>query len=163
MIAIDGNRSPPLANTIFPSLCLPRARVVIVQSANTSEPYPTPVLPRSFEEQLPGLSATPNAVGTLNHNLVVLGFYSSTQAGLALTSHNSAAHSAFTRSSFGGVPFGTVRKLRFFFRNSDVDTVLSIELLRYMKRLECLEMNRGTAEPLARRVIRRGYVPHSPH
>jgi hypothetical protein len=57
---------------------------------------------------------------------------------------------AFAQSTFGGLPFHSVRKLRVSFRISTggVETVFLFTLLRYLKGLECLALKWSTVGPL---------------
>ena len=135
----------PLKIPILPVLCLPRARRVNVRSLRNTTISDAPILPSSFEEQLPNLSAMPEVSVTLG-NEFKLEFSGPGQSGLTLFVGTPGF--IFTRSMFGGAPFGSVRKLRSCFPRRAVDWVPFVEVLRAMGGLEWLEMERNIGGPL---------------
>jgi hypothetical protein len=143
-IAVDEAWFDPAASPILPALCLPRVRRVTMRSINPGGLYTTPILPRSFEERLPGLNVTPEVNVTLDKGSTFHGLYQSK----LILSLKPTANCAFTQSMFGGTPFDSVRKLRVSFRNSAMDAVFFVGLLRSLRGLECLEMKRNTVGPL---------------
>ncbi|KAF9644506.1 hypothetical protein BDM02DRAFT_3131713 [Thelephora ganbajun] len=137
----------PLASPILPGLRLPSARRVTMESIRAYGVPPTPILPLSFEERLPGLSATPYALVVLDKNIIAIQFCGLCESKLTLCI-NSFVHCAFTQVTFGGTPFGSVRRLHVCFRGSAVDSIFFIKILRVMKGLEWLEMEWNTVWPL---------------
>jgi len=55
----------------------------------------------------------------------------------------------FRQPAFGGAPFGSVRKLQACFQCRAVDSVSFFAVLRAMRWLEWLQMERNTGRPLA--------------
>ncbi|KAF9782310.1 hypothetical protein BJ322DRAFT_1075460 [Thelephora terrestris] len=108
----------------------------------------TPILPLSFERQLPRISDTPTVSIGFEENITIM-FCGSCNSKLT-RSIDLDAHAPYARSTFGGLPFHSVRKLRVSFRNSTggVDTVFLFTLLRYLKGLECLTLKWNTVGPL---------------
>ena len=55
---------------------------------------------------------------------------------------------AFTRSTFGGVPFGSVRRLHVCFPDPGMNSASFVAMLQTMRGSERLEMERNTEGPL---------------
>jgi hypothetical protein len=145
-ITTNGQLIGPLENPISPVLCLPNARRVNIHSINAIEVPPTPILPLSFEQRLPGLSATPEVSVTLGRelNIELCGLH---QSKLTL-SIDAILHSAISLSMFGGAPFGSVRKLHVRLPRPPVDVKFFVKMLRVMRKLEWLGVEQGTEKPL---------------
>ena len=146
-ITADHQSLGPLEISILPALCLPSAHRVSIWSIRLLGITPTPILPLSFEERLPGLSTTPEVFVTLGEEFNI-GFFGPRQSALTLSVHWVAPF-AFTPSTFGGVPFGSVRKLRACFTGPLQNSVYLVALLRAMEGLEWLEVERNVGDPLA--------------
>ena len=144
---IEDNWLRPVTNQILPSLKLPRARNVLLQFTRASGFPPAPVLPLSFGEQLPNFGVIPKASAALKTDVNGIVLYGLGDSKLTL-SINSNTPCTFTRSTYGGLPLESVRRLRVSFRNSVVDTVFFIHLLRSMKGLEFLQLKGNTIVPL---------------
>jgi len=147
-IMTDGEHIGPLIIPVLPALCLPGALKVSVRSIGAFTIPPTPILPLSFEERLPALSATPEVSLTLG-NEFGLGFFGPDQSELTLCI-DILLGSIITQSMFGGAPFGSVRKLHACFQSHGVDSMAFVALLRVMGGLEWLEMVHNTGGPLIR-------------
>ena len=145
-IMTDGEYIGLLAIPVLPALCLPGAHRVSVRSISTFTFPPTPILPLSFEERLPALSVTPRVSVTLGDEFK-LEFFGPDQSELTL-SINTLLGFIFTQSTFGGAPFGSVRKLHACFSSRNVDPVTFVAVLRAMGGLEWLEMEHDTGGPL---------------
>jgi hypothetical protein len=75
-------------------------------------------------------------------------FYGLHQCKLTL-SIDSIQDVAPAQSMFGGAPFGSVRKLHIHFAGPPINLTLFVVMLRAMRGLEWLEMERNIGEPLA--------------
>ena len=136
----------PLTIPILPALCLPRTHRVSIRSARTRGSSGAPILPLSFEERLPALSATPLVSVTLS-NKFKLKFFGPGRPELTL-SVGLRMGFTFTQSTFGGTPFGSVRKLHACFPTHSMGSASFIAMLRPMRELERLEMEIATGPPL---------------
>ena len=145
-IMVDGEYIGSLTIPILPALCLPGARRVSVRSINVFTVPPTPILPLSFEKRLPALRITSEVSVTLG-NEFKLEFFGPDQPELTL-SINTLSGFIFTQSTFGGAPFGSVRKLHACFQIHTLYSAVFVEVLRAMGGLEWLEMEDNTGRPL---------------
>ena len=137
----------PFAGPVLPSLCLPSAREVMMRSVNANGAPITPLLPLSFGDRLPNFTVLPKASLVLDKDINDIKFYGLDRSKLTI-SINSSVHYAFTHSTFGGLPFSSVRKLRVSFRSHDVDALFFVHLLRFMKGLELLQIGRNSVGAL---------------
>ena len=134
------------ASSILPALCLPSARRVLMRSTVAPRAFLTPILPHSFEERLPGLSATPEVSATLGKGFDI-GFFGLDQSQLTLSTNSAMV---FTRFPFGGAPLGSVRKLHVCFpRSSAAYSKSFVTMIQTMTGLERLEVVQNTGGPLA--------------
>lgn len=152
VITTDENLRAPLTSPILPVLCLPNARRVSIHSTRAESVPHTPILPLLFEERLPGLSATPEVSTTLGKGFAFnIEFFGLHQSNLTI-SVASMMRFDFTQSTFGGAPFGSVRKLRVRFPGHSpgrsMDSVF-VAMLRVMGGLEWLKMEQETMWPIA--------------
>ena len=146
-ITIDENLFRPVASPILPSLRLPSARNVFLQSIGACGAPLTPILPLSFEDRLPSLNVVPKASVALNKEKNGTVFYGLGDSTFTLCTNSDTPY-AFTLPTFGGLPFNSVRRLRVSFRSSTVDTSFFVNILRSMKGLECLKLKQNTVGPL---------------
>ena len=146
-ITIDENGRVPVSSPVLPALCLPSARSVYLRLINVRGPPFAPILPLSFRERLPSLSVVREVSASLHTDGGCVVFHGLGSSKLKIRTHLSTPFS-FTQSAFGGLPFDDVRHLLVSFQSSAVDTVCFIRLLRFMKRLECLKLQRDTVQAL---------------
>ena len=147
-ITANGVGREPLIIPVLPALCLPRAHRVSIWSVMACGISDAPILPLSFEERLPALSATPRVSVTLGDGFKLESFGpGQSELTLSINTHTRADFT-FTQSTFGGTPFGSVRELhvRFLYHNGDSASFIAV--LRAMRGLEWLEMEQNTECPL---------------
>ena len=148
-IITEEARPSPVPNQILLALRLPSARRVLLLSTYASCAPQIPILPLSFEYQLPHFTLTPNASAAFDPGSNTIRFLGSDGSELTVRITLSKIH-PFVRSVFGGTPFNSVRQLSLFFRSSSftVDTLFFIWLIRSMEGLQSLRMEQNTAGPL---------------
>ena len=148
-ITITANREccGPLTIPILPALCLPSAYRVSIRLIRAHVVLPTPILPLSFEERLPGLTTVPEVSVTLGEEFNIK-FFGPRQSTLTLSIHRPSLFT-LTLSALGGVPFGSVRKLRVCSPSPGEGSLHLVALLQVMKGLEWLEVEGYVGDPLA--------------
>ena len=111
-ITMDDSFGVGLASPILLALCLSSVRRINMRLSGIFYVPSIPILPPSFEERLPGLSATSEVFFTFHSEINVgIGFFGLHQSQLTL-SINSVVPYFFRATTFGGAPLGSVRKLR---------------------------------------------------
>ena len=145
-IIADGQLLAPLTNPVLLALRLPSARRVKTRLVAAFNIPPTPILPLSFKERLPGLGATPEVSVTIDREFNIE-FFGLGQSKLTLSIF-SITGVLLTRTIFGDAPFGSVRKLQVCFPGSVTNLAPFVTILRATRGLEWLEMEQSIEEPL---------------
>ena len=70
-IIADGQLLAPLTNPVLLALRLPSARRVKTRFVGAFSISPTPILPLSFEERLPGLGSTPEVYAAISREFAI--------------------------------------------------------------------------------------------
>ena len=145
-ITTDGRLLGPLTSPLLLALRLPGVHRIKARFAGAPSISPTPILPLSFEERLPGLGSTPEVYAAISREFAIE-FFGLGQSKLMLYIF-SMLRVDLIRTVFGDVPFGSVRKLRVYFPSSIENSAPFVVILRAMKGLERLEVEQRIGKPL---------------
>ena len=143
-ITMDDSFGVGLASPTLPALCLPSVRRINMRLFGIFYVLSIPILPPSFEERPPGLSATPEVLFTFHSKINVdIEFFGLYQSQLTLSINSVAPY------FFRATTFGSVRKLHVHFQRPIRYLLSFFSMLRALGRLECLETEQNTIRSLS--------------